>query len=40
MIIEVLIHMLDKVEYEKELLEKVVNTFQYAHLNYLIKDKK
>ena len=32
-----LILMLDKVEYEKELLEKVVNTPQYSHLEYLLK---
>ncbi len=29
---------LDKVEYERELLRKVVHTFQYTHLKYLLKD--
>jgi uncharacterized protein with HEPN domain len=37
---EQLIEMLDKVEFKKELLEKVVNTFQYSHLKYLLKEKK
>jgi len=35
---EELIKMLDKVEYENTLLKEVVNTFQYAHLKYLLKD--
>ena len=34
-----LILMLDKVEYERELLEKVVNTTQYSHLKYLLEEK-
>lgn len=34
-----LILMLDKVEYERELLEKVVNTTQYCHLKYLLEAK-
>jgi len=35
---ETLIRMLSKVDYDKELLIKVVNTVQYAHLKYLIKE--
>ncbi|HAS43642.1 MAG TPA: hypothetical protein DCS93_24390 [Microscillaceae bacterium] len=35
---EELVLMLTKVEYEKELLEKVVNTPQYAHLKYLLEE--
>ena len=34
---EELILMLDKVEFERELLEKVVNTLEYSHLKYLLK---
>ena len=34
-----LILMLEKVEYERELLEKVVNTNQYCHLKYLLEGK-
>ena len=36
---EELIKMLGKVEYEKELLEKVVNTPHYSHIKYLIEEK-
>ncbi len=34
-----LILMLEKVEYERELLEKVVNTTQYRHLKYLLEEE-
>lgn len=34
-----LINMLEKVEYERELLKKVVETFQYSHLKYLLEEK-
>jgi uncharacterized protein with HEPN domain len=33
-----LVEMLHKVEFEKELLDKVVNTIQYSHLKYLLKE--
>ena len=34
-----LLFMLDKLEYERELLEKAVNTTQYSHLRYLLAEK-
>jgi hypothetical protein len=34
---EELIQMLDKVEYERELLENVVNTPEYGNLKYLLE---